>query len=303
MTLPSIVQKFYLMLSRHLRRTPLRRVRWVTNVHDQLFRRLFRSNIVRVGDFTLEVDRRDRNIAKKLALYGEYERYYQTVLMHHAKLGSTVIDVGANIGLHTIPLARKVGSAGRVIAIEPDPENFLLLIRNTQRNGVNNVTAYPVALSSKPASGLLYQSDTNRGGLSLCEQNVEDPTFARKAVEVEVVVGDSLLGNVTPNISLIKIDVEGAEPLVLEGMEKVLDRNPHTVLAFEFSPRYVVNFQQDPLEFLLKLERNGFGLTVIDEQEQRLVDGDANSILHLGVNSEGVLNILAIPTSVTSRRK
>ncbi|HEU4619395.1 MAG TPA: FkbM family methyltransferase [Gammaproteobacteria bacterium] len=167
----------YVRVSRLLHHTPLSRVRWVASLHNWLYGRLSFGDRVSVGGFRLYVDPRDRTIAKKIALYGGYEPFLQGVLLRHAQAGTVVIDVGANVGLHTLPLAGKVGKSGRVIAFEPDPENHSLLLKNLQANGLlSRVTVYNVGLSDKGGGALLYQSAANRGGLSLRPRTLTPPS-------------------------------------------------------------------------------------------------------------------------------
>jgi len=239
------------------------------------------------------VDQRDRIIGKKLALYGQYEDSFQELLLSLAIPGTVVVDVGANIGLHTIPLARRVGSDGQVIAFEPDPDNYRLLGRNIEVNGIKNVVAYQKGLSSESGSALLYQSLENRGGLSLCPENVATSTHQVDHVAVEIVVADDVLGNLERPISVVKIDVEGAEPLVLQGMKKILRRNPGINLLFEFWPRFIRSFNINPYEFLKQLEDDGFSLVVIDSTEVNRKTIQIEEIIAQGDASENALNVHA----------
>ena len=264
----SILRTLYISISKVLRKTPLKRVAWISTIHDWLYEHLARTKQVKLAGFTLNTDPRDRTIAKKLALYGDYEGYMREVLLSYTKPGSTVIDIGANIGLHTVPLSKGVGDGGKVIAFEPDPDNYAILQSNLKINNANNVTTHNAGLSSESGTALLYQSDINRGGLSLCKDNVESDGDSIQPVSIDLLVGDDVLQDYSANISLIKIDVEGAEPLVIKGMKNVLASNPSLTIVFEFSPIYIENFGQDPKVFLSSLEESGFNLSIVDEQNQ-----------------------------------
>ena len=119
-------------MSRVLRRTPLHRSRLLIRIQDWLFGALVPSR-------TVKLDARDRLIAKKLALYGEYEPFLLETLVSLADPGSVAVDIGANVGLHTLSIARRVGTEGKVLAFEPDPDNFRILERNLAANNVANV--------------------------------------------------------------------------------------------------------------------------------------------------------------------
>lgn len=283
----------FMYTSRALRRTRLRRCKWLTNQHNRIFKLMWDSTVVYVGDYILHVDPRDRNIAKKLALYGEYEDHIQELLTSLAIPGSVVVDIGANIGIHTIPLSRYVGIKGQIVAFEPDPDNYRILLRNINVNGLTNVNAHQLALSSKSGSALLYQSSDNRGGLSLQHENTDEYGPQMDPVAVKTAVGDNFFADLDKPISLVKIDVEGAEPLVLLGMEKTLQKNPTIAVIFEFWPRYVRNFNIDPLEFLTKLEKDGFHLATIDSKARCIKATIPEEIVSQGEMSDTPLNVLA----------
>ena len=151
----------------------------------------------------------DIYIGPSLEAYGEYSpeeaRMFQLLLQP----GDVVLEVGANIGAHTLPLARAVGTAGRVYAIEPQRSLFQMLCANLALNDLQNVHVRQRGLGavaevlrvSTPATAAL----ANFGGISLGRQG-EEP--------VEVMTLDQLqLGR----LDLIKIDVEGMEEAVLRG--------------------------------------------------------------------------------------
>jgi FkbM family methyltransferase len=250
--------------SRMLRRTPLRRLRWVNELHGALFSRLHARGDIRLGELTVEIDPRDRTMRKKLVLYGSYEPYLASVLAAAARKDTAVIDVGANFGLHALPLAARVGPFGRVFAFEPDPDNFAILTRNAARNGLRNVTAHRCALADRAGTAQLFQSRDNRGNLSLFAANVEGRESG-DGTAVPLATGDDMLRELDLPVSLVKLDVEGAEPAVLRGLAGVLERNPEAVLVFEFCPVFVAQGGEDPLAFLLSLESAGYRLEWIDE--------------------------------------
>jgi FkbM family methyltransferase len=254
---------------------------------------------IRVRGHVLRIDPQDLNIGKKLALYGEYEQYLQEVLLSLAVSGSAVVDVGANIGLHAIPLSDRVGPAGQVLAFEPDPRNYELLLTNTDRNNSKNVVIFNTALSSDRATALLYQSSTNRGGLSLCEANVDKVGVKIPPIHVQTAPGDDFLANLERPLSLVKIDVEGAEPLVLRGMKGTLRRNWDVKIVFEFWPQYVRNFNVDPLAFLNELEEDQFKFSIIDGRIRTLKPATVQTIIQEGEASDTALNILAARNGVT----
>lgn len=95
--------------------------------------------------------------------FGLYEtgevRFFERIL----RPGLTVVDVGANIGLYTALAARAVGPAGRVIALEPEPETFGFLMQTIAANAFTNVEPHQLAASAAPGAARLFRNPDNRG--------------------------------------------------------------------------------------------------------------------------------------------
>jgi len=83
---------------------------------------------------------------------------------------------------------------------------------------------------------------------------------------VEVGVAGDVLRAISTSISLAKIDVEGAEAMVIRGMRGLLARNPDMALVFEFIPLFLVELGDEPCALLEGLERDGFRLSIIDDK-------------------------------------
>lgn len=137
------------------------------------------------------------------------------------------VDVGAHIGKYTIPLGRKLGSSGKVIAVEPDPTNFRLLSENVALNGLNNVLLQNLACSKNDSETVFY---VNEDCPTL--NSTFFPTGSKK-IMVKTLKLDTLISRLgIEHVSLIKIDVEGAETEVIEGAQFTL-QNSHPKLIFE----------------------------------------------------------------------
>ena len=147
-----------------------------------------------------------------------------------------------------------------MIAFEPDPTNFALLQRNTEANGCRNVRLEQKALSNEPGSITLFLHERNKGMHSFLRS---DET--QHSVEVEAVRLDDYLGNVSRRIDLAKIDVEGAEGMVLEGMQGTLKSNPHMNLLLEFAPDRLTATGYDPESLLRDLVSDGFDIYEIGD--------------------------------------
>jgi FkbM family methyltransferase len=156
--------------------------------------------------------------------------------------GDVVVDVGANVGYYTLIAGHLVGESGRVYAFEPDPESFSLLERNVRLNGLTNVVLEQKAASNEAGALRLYLAEKNRGDHRIFQIEGEDRAF----VEVEAVALDDYFGDRANRIDFVKIDTQGAEMMVLQGMDTILRANEGLVMAVEYAPRLLHRFGVEP---------------------------------------------------------
>ncbi len=163
-------------------------------------------------------NRHDIYLGRSIATYGEYSHFETELFRIFAREGATVLDIGANIGYHTLSLSRFVGPKGRVIAFEPQRLIFQLLCANMALNSVTNVDCRQGAVGGAPGTLLVppldYGRDNNFGGLGLGER------YAR-GEPVAVIPIDQLQ---LPACRFIKVDVEGMEIDVLRGAVRTIER-------------------------------------------------------------------------------
>ena len=160
-----------------------------------------------------------------IATYGECNEVEMVVLLALAQYPGLVVEVGANMGIHTVPLARALEGKGRqLVAFEPQPVVFQQLCANLALNGLMNVAAWPFACGDE--KGIVtfprpdYRKRGNFGGVSMS-------TPASAAGEGLVQVPCFRLDDLLPNerVGLLKIDVEGYELRVLKGSRALLERS------------------------------------------------------------------------------
>jgi FkbM family methyltransferase len=160
------------------------------------------------------------DIGLVVLLTGSFERAEIELARAHARPGSTAIDVGANVGIFTVPLAIAVGTDGRVIAVEPSPENVEQLEHNIRLNDLGNVDVLPIALASAPGEVALQL------GADPAFHSTTTVVRSRDAAVSTVVRADTLdrvwndAGR--PDVSFLKIDTEGGELDVLDGARELL---------------------------------------------------------------------------------
>lgn len=154
----------------------------------------------------------------------------QRMFDHLLSPGATVVDVGANIGYNTCYAAQCVGRGGRVYAVEPAQDSLAVLYANVFANRLTNVVVLPYAAGSHHALKPFFL----RGEVSAVNSLYQDNFYAAVTETVAVVTAplDDLI-TVTPD--LVKIDVEGAELEVLQGMSRLLE-TPAFRLIVEWHP-------------------------------------------------------------------
>jgi FkbM family methyltransferase len=159
----------------------------------------------------------DMYVGRSLALYGEFSEGEAAMFRLLVKPGDMVVEVGANLGAHTVLLARLAGASGAVLAFEPQPILFQVLCANLVLNQITNVVAEQKGLGRKPGFAhipvLDYGANLNFGGLSL------DMVTEGERVPVQILDSYRL-----HQCAFIKIDVEGMEAQVLEGAAETLHR-------------------------------------------------------------------------------
>lgn len=161
---------------------------------------------------------RDRFIGRSLEEYGEYTEEEIELFAQVVVPGMTVVEAGTNIGTHTLPLARMVGEAGRVVAFEPQRRVFQVLCANLALNGIGCVEAHWAALgeaAGEAAVPALFASAAgNVGGMAIGEEGGEE------VVPVRTVDGLGLAA-----CGFMKVDVEGMEAAVLRGARATIARH------------------------------------------------------------------------------
>lgn len=161
----------------------------------------------------------DRYVTRSLALYGEFSPGEARLFEQLVKPGMTVVEAGANIGAHTVGLARAC-APGPLYAFEPQQRVFQILCANLALNGVANARAYPEACGA--ADGYVVVPDIDYG----IEENfggvpVALPETGAKGLRARVTAIDSLQ---LPACHVLKIDVEGFEIEVLRGARETIKR-------------------------------------------------------------------------------
>ena len=170
----------------------------------------------RIHDYRMQLDLDDRGLSRTLILFGKREREHQLMLERVLKPGMTVFDVGANIGYYVLMEARLVGPKGRIVALEPSPDNVDRLRRNLELNQVANATVLSKAVSDRPGRRRFFLADQSNLH-TFHDTGSALPHLTGRSIEVDCTTVPELAAEFgAPD--LIRMDVEGHEVEVLGGM-------------------------------------------------------------------------------------
>jgi FkbM family methyltransferase len=193
--------------------------------------------------------------------------------------GATVVDVGANIGYNTVYAARRVTGTGRVIAIEPAPDNLAVLQRNIAVNNLHNVAVKAIAAGRDHGTRDFFL----RGEISAVNSFFPESCYAAVTSVTPVTVAplDDLVDG---DVALVKIDVEGAELDVLAGMPRLL-RRPGLHLIVEWHPvlQEAAGYAADELP--LTLIAHGF--TLHAASHTKVIRLDRHNVLAVATRLRG----------------
>ena len=229
-------------------------------------------------------------------LAGAFERDTLRCLETLVREGATVLDVGANVGAHTLHLARLVGEKGRVIAFEPTDFAVAKLRANLKSNPAlePRVQVHQVFLAEDgkdalvPAIASSWPVDgTTPDDALMCSRSMTlDGASARSLDSILAAAGDPVVG-------LMKMDVDGFELEVLKGARRLLERSRPTIVM-ELAP-YVFHPAQKFDDLVALLVAHGYEFHPLDSSRQLPSTGEALRAL---IPRDGSLNVVAAWKSV-----
>jgi len=198
--------------------------------------------------------------------------------------GDTVADVGANVGFLTQRFASLVGDKGRVLAFEPDPATFDFLLYNTQQ--LPQVSAFQEAVSDRSGEMSFHLHPTSGMSNSLVNAWEGSRTIQVSTSTLDAWAQDHAIGP----LRVVKIDVEGAELLVLRGMQEMLERRSSPQLIFEFCPKNLGGKNVEDGIFDL-LSDYGYSIFLIETSGQLRRVANSN-VVHSHLNRNGYANLV-----------
>jgi len=210
---------------------------------------------------------KDPVVSGALAL-GVYEKFETALMRRLLTAGMTVLDIGANVGYYTAIFARLVGERGKVIAFEPDTDNFSFLEATIRANSLQNVAAHRAAVGDAKGEVRLYKSPGNLADHRIYAFPESKETITTPLVALDEFIKSERIGK----IDFIKMDIQGAEGRALKGMLETLKNQKALAIATEFWPKGLHDAGSDALWFLETLRSLGFSIRQVNEKTSRLED-------------------------------
>lgn len=231
------------------------------------------------------VDCRDLILAPHIIIDGIWESWINHRVIASLKEGMRVVEIGSNIGYYTLLIAQHIGSKGKLIAFEANKDLAELTLDSLSINGyLDRVNLHSLAVSDSCGEMNFYIRERYLGNSSfeeVSEQHLDSLKDQQRKVIVKTVALDQFLQGADRQVDFLKIDVEGAEPRVFQGMKEILKENPHILIVMEYSPLQIQGNGSDPVMMMDFLYQLGFysyrievdgGLTEITKQTLSLTE-------------------------------
>jgi len=228
---------------------------------------LLKEDFVLIDGCKLKLDEADDHA---FSIFGEEDKEERELIKKKLKEGDIVIDAGANIGYHTIIMAKYVGDKGQVYAFEPSPNNVELLKKTMKLNDFENVQIIDKAVSDKQGTGLFYLYE------GTATHSLSDYGNYKGSKKVEITSLDHFFKDFKKKISFVKIDTEGYDFKVLKGMTEIL-KNNEIKLLIEFFPQRIKKAGDSPKKLLEFLFQNNFTVTDL-KRDKKLTVSDIEKV-------------------------
>jgi FkbM family methyltransferase len=215
------------------------------------------------GEFDLLIPTAEAALLSYVTRHGveAIEPGVRAVLQARLHPGGTAVDIGSNIGVHALTMAKIVGSGGRVVCFEPLPHIASTLERTMRLNGFGEWSQVICAATADSAgeAALHRAPQSQMSSLYPIPEKCASLTVKTIALDDYFAPGE--------RVDLVKIDVKGAESLVYKGMSRVLRENPEIELILKWSASHFVRSNQSPESFWDSIQNDGFKLLRIDDEQ------------------------------------
>ena len=227
----------------------------------------------------------DLHVSRRLREEGIWEPYESSLVLNMLGPGQVFVDVGANIGYFSLLAASRVGASGAVFAFEPDPDNYSLLTRSAALNSQQHVIhATQAGLAAADGEARLYLSDDNLG-----DHQIFQAGEARRSTAITVLNGANFLGGKLQCIDLLKIDTQGSEFGVVQGLMPLLTSMAAAPrIIIELTPLSLRQCGSSGRMLIELLSELGQPMWIIDHLEHRLVASSCAELAQWSDNVDAV---------------
>ena len=211
--------------------------------------------------YNIYLDGRDAGVVPNIMMDGYWESWITKFIAKTVQPGDYCVDAGANFGYYSLLIANLAGREGKTIAIEPNAYLCKLL---AMTNNVNDFGFKIINMAASNSTGetILSVPDHLWGSATIVTK-AELPGDNKKEVVKTDMLDNMVVDAGFPRVDFIKMDCEGAEPIIMQGMEKILAQNPQLKMVMEYSP-------------YLYLDANRFTEFLFDRFEVGEIHGDSN---------------------------
>lgn len=237
-----------------------------------------------LGRYIMYVDTRDVGFASHIMINGFWEMWLTEYIIRTVKPGWRVLDIGANYGYYSFLLADIVGVEGHCTAFEPNPVAARALRQSLSVNGFDNRSqVIEAALSSVSGKNSLLLVPTGEPKNCRLTEEIDENIISRgegNFIEVPLVALDELAMG---RIDFIKIDAEGAEDKIIQGMTRLISQHrPHMVVEYNFGRL------QDPVGFLDSL-MSAYGVLRHLEESGKVVEVSIKELVECRIDRDWLL--------------
>jgi FkbM family methyltransferase len=246
--------------------------------------------LVDIKKFKIYAMKSDAEVGRGIIQSQAYEPHVTNILTEILNSGDVFLDLGANIGYFSLLAATIVQVSGKVISFEPNTQNLQLFYASILENKLKNIIVYPFAVSDSARIMKLTSFGSN-GFLEIPQSSFANTQF------LQSVTVDELLQN-EERFDVVKMDIEGYEPLALRGMDKIIKKHKPIILT-EFNPWHIKQRTQiEPQAYLKQLARYGYDLYIIEPSGCSTLAPNTDSVMNswgkLG-NDKRHLDLIAQP--------
>lgn len=233
---------------------PSARVKWAELRHGGV--------VVRnVQGSRMKLDLSDEGISRELYLTGVHEPDSTPQFRDEIKPGMVLLEIGANIGYYTLIALKRLGPNGSILALEPSPVNLHALSENLRLNDADGrVKVIPHAAGSKPGVLPFYMMPRRNQSTFIMSDEYNVP---ETVIDVELLTIDDLLKEESVKVDYFRMDVEGYEAEVVEGMVETLTRDDGPFGAFiEIHPSVLKKSGSSGSSFVARMEELGYQIKI-----------------------------------------